>query len=327
MVIIVARRELLPYISRYMARKIPRKPADYIQPLHMNGLQGRMLHVPAPKGKTREILFVYGHHSSLERWWGVVQELNQYGAVTMPDLPGFGGMESFYKIGVKPTVDSLADYLAAFVKLRYKRKKVTIAGLSFGFVVVTRMLQRYPDLAKKVNLLVSVVGFSHRDDFTLSPVRHFSYQRGSAVFARKLPSHFFKNVFLHPLVLRGAYARTHNAKQKFTEVTRAQHRALMDFEIHLWHCNDLRTHMATTVEFLTLNNCRVPVDLPVWHISVKADRYFDNHLVEQHMRVIFSDFHEAKSQMKGHAPSIIADSKAAAPLIPLKIRRLLAEEV
>src|SRR5438128_12108327 len=119
-----------------MPKTKPKNPQDYIEPLFMNGLQGRMLRLPAPKGKSRDILFVYGHHSSLERWWGVVQDLNQYGSVTMPDLPGFGGMQSLYKIGEEPTIDNLADYLAAFIKLRYKNKKITIAGLSFGFVVV-----------------------------------------------------------------------------------------------------------------------------------------------------------------------------------------------
>lgn len=122
---------------------------DYIQPLNMNGLQGRVLQMPAPKNKNREILFIYGHHSSLERWWGLVQNFNRYGAVTMPDLPGFGGMDSFYKIGEKPTIDNLADYLASFIKMRYKRRRFTIIGMSLGFVIATRMLQRYPDLAKK----------------------------------------------------------------------------------------------------------------------------------------------------------------------------------
>ncbi len=64
-------------------------PADYIAPLNMNGMQGRMLRMPAPKSYKREILFIYGHHSSLERWFGFSQVLNRYGAVTMPDLPGF----------------------------------------------------------------------------------------------------------------------------------------------------------------------------------------------------------------------------------------------
>src|SRR3982751_3045218 len=96
---------------------------DYIRPLEMNGLTGRMLHMPAPKNKKRDILLIYGHHSCLERMYGVAEDLNQYGAVTMPDLPGFGGMDSFYKIGMEPTLDNLADYLAAFIKLRYKGKK------------------------------------------------------------------------------------------------------------------------------------------------------------------------------------------------------------
>src|SRR5205085_11669969 len=101
-----------------MPHKVTRNPVDYIVPLNINGLEGRVMHLPAPKTKKagqREILFVYGLHSSLERWWGLTQVLNRYGAVTMPDLPGFGGMDSFYTIGKKPTLDNMADYLAAFV--------------------------------------------------------------------------------------------------------------------------------------------------------------------------------------------------------------------
>src|SRR5262245_54981731 len=96
-------------------------PADYIAPLYINGMSGRMLRMPAPAKRNREILFVYGHHSTLERWWGLIQDLNQYGAVTVPDLPGFGGMDSLYGIGKTPDLDTMADYLAAFVKLHYKR--------------------------------------------------------------------------------------------------------------------------------------------------------------------------------------------------------------
>src|SRR5260370_9518477 len=113
-------------------------PADFIVPLNMNGLQGRMLTMTARRGKKREMVLIYGHHSSLERWFGLAQVLNRYGSVAMPDLPGFGGMDSLYKIGQKPTVDAMADYLAAFVKMRYKRRRVTIVGMSYGLVVATR---------------------------------------------------------------------------------------------------------------------------------------------------------------------------------------------
>lgn len=302
-----------------------RIPADFIVPLDINGLQGRMLRMAAPAGKTREILFIYGHHSSLERCFGIADDLNQYGAVTVPDLPGFGGMDSLYKIGQRPTLDNLADYMATFVKLRYRRKRVTIIGFSFGFVVATRMLQRYPDLVKKVDLLVSAVGFAHHDDFAFTPTRMHLYRTGTRFFSHRLPAIFFKNIALNPTVLRIAYSKTKNAKEKFKGLSKAEHRDIMNFEIHLWHCNDVRTYMLTSVEFLTLDNCKVRVKLPVWHVAVDLDRYFDNHRVEQHMRVIFEDFHAIKSTMKNHAPSVIMSKEEARPFIPPKIRQLLSE--
>jgi pimeloyl-ACP methyl ester carboxylesterase len=301
-----------------------RSPADYIVPLYINGLNGRMLRVPAPPKRKREILFVYGHHSTLERWWGLIEDLNQYGAVTAPDLPGFGGMDSFYKIGEKPTIDNMADYLAAFVKMHYKRRRVTIAGLSWGFLIVTRMLQRYPDLVGRVDMVVSVVGFAHHEDFSFSPTRHRLYTAASKFLSHRMPSLFFKNILLHPSLLRLVYARTHNAKHKFKNTSPEEFKRLMDFEVHLWHANDPRTHMATTYELLTVNNCDRKIPLPIWHISVKGEKYFDNDRVEQHLRVIYTDFYGAVSILDNHAPSVIADKKMAAPLIPQKIRRALS---
>ena len=301
-----------------------RHASDYIVPLYMNRLQGRTLRVPAPKGKNREILFVYGNRSSLERWWGVIDLLNQYGAVTAADLPGFGGMQSFYKVGQKPTIDALADYLAAFIKMSYKRKKVTIVAMSFGFVVVTRMLQRCPDLVKKVDLLVSVAGFTHHEDFTFTPARHRFYSYGARFFSWRLPSMFYRHVVLAPAALRLIYSRTHNARHKFTSVDRAERRRLMDFEVKLWQINDIRTQMATTAQFLALDNCKKTVDLPVWHVMPEADNYFDNHVVEQHMRVIFSGFKQARSTLGNHAPTLIEDKDQAAKLFPAVLKRVLA---
>ena len=283
-----------------------------------------MLHLPAPKNKKQEILFIYGHHSSLERWWGLMQNLNRYGAVTMPDLPGFGGMDSFYKIGQAASIDNLADYLAAFIKMRYKRRRVSIVGMSLGFVVATRMLQRYPDLAKKVDILVSVAGFAHKDDFVFSKIRWTLYRYGAGFFSLPIASSFFRYVCLHPFILRRAYAKTHNAKDKFKGIVGEELKEITEFEIRLWHDNDVRTYMRTSYEFLNLDNCKVQVDLPVYHVAIQADRYFDATLVEQHLRVIFKEYHlMATLKVGNHAPSIIADAKAAAPFVPPKLRQVL----
>lgn len=299
-------------------------PADFIHPLDMNGLSGRMLYMPAKKDKKTEILFVYGQHSSLERWWGLLQYANRLGAVTAPDLPGFGGMESFYKIGRKPTIDNYADYLAAFVKLRYKRKKVVVMGMSLGFVIATRMLQRYPELSKNVVMLVSLVGMTHHDDFRFSKSRYAFYRAIATVFSHWLPALFFRYVCLNSFVLRKTYDHTYQAKAKFAAAkSPEEHRYFMDIEVGLWHVNDVRTHAYTLAELLMLDNCKKRLAVPLWHVDVDGDQYLDHHRVEQHLYVAFSDAHITRSNMAHHAPSIIADEKAAAPLIPPKLRRAI----
>lgn len=296
---------------------------DYIVPLDMNGLSGRMLHLPPPKGKKSEILFVYGQHSSLERWWGLLKYANRFAAVTAPDLPGFGGMESFYKIGEKPTLDNFADYLAAFIKMRYRNRKVVVIGMSYGFAVVTRMLQRYPELVKNVRTLVSLVGLTQADEFAFSRQRYWFYRVAAWLMSRRLAALFFRYVCLSGPVLRATYHRTYNAKSKFAAISSAEeHKLAMDMEIELWHNNDVRTHAWSLRDLLTLNNAK-PIALPVWHIDTEGDQYFNHERIIGHMKGMFKAVHVAHARLPNHAPSIIADEAAAAALIPAQLRQAL----
>lgn len=307
-----------------MPKKAVKNPADYIEPLYINGLRGRMLHLPGPKNRNREILFVYGHHASLERYFGFAEALNAYGTVTIPDLPGFGGMQTFYKIGMKPTLDTLADYLATFIKLRYKRRRFTVVGMSFGFIVVTRMLQKYPDLVQKVDLVISIVGFCHKDDFHLKRRYFYLFRYGSVIFSRAIPAWVIQHFLLRPSLIRLAYHLVEDKNEKLKDANRDERERRIDFEIGLWRCNDIRTYMRTTTEMFTLDLCTKQVNLPVYHIAVDLDRYFDNNLVEQHMRVIYNDCTLIKSKMNGHSHTVIATAKEVAPFFPRKIRNILA---
>jgi pimeloyl-ACP methyl ester carboxylesterase len=299
-------------------------PADYIQPLYINGLNGRMLYTPAAKGRGgREILLIYGHHALLERWWGLVENLQEYGNVTMPDLPGFGGMDSFYKIGRAATLDAYADYLAAFIKMRYRNRRVTLMGISFGFLVLTRMLQRYPELTKKVDMIVSIVGFMHRDDFLFSP----RFRQFLRVFTRfcSLPpiAYIFRYAFLNRFVIRSIYVRLPAGRRRFIAMEPEDFETMMDFDVKLWQRNDVRTHWRTTSEFLNIDNCRVQIALPVWHVAAKADHYFDNYIVEQHMRVVYSDYHKSVMNSPAHTPSPLGDRKEMSIMLPAALRREL----
>ena len=300
-------------------------PEDAIVPLNMNGLRGRMLHVPtANKKRTREIMLVYGHHAMLERWWALVENLQDYGNVTMPDLPGFGGMESFYKIGKQPTIDNFADYLAAFVRLRYKRRRLTIIGISFGFVVATRMLQRYPELAKKVDLLVSIVGFMHYDDFYFSPSTRKSFRVAARIFGARPVSFLFRYIGLNGPAIKFVYARLPAGKRRLSSMDPFEAKEMLDYDVRLWQCNDVSTHWRTTSEFLGIDNCKSRVDLPVWHVASKNDHYFDNRIVEQHMLIVFNSCQQTQISTKAHTPSVTAGKQEMGVMLPPKLRKALS---
>lgn len=286
-----------------------------------------MLHVPAPTNpkRQRNIMLVYGHHAMLERWWGLVENLNDYGSVTMPDLPGFGGMDSFYKIGRKPTVDQYADYLAAFVKLRFKRKRMTIVAISFGFVIATRMLQKYPELTKKVNLLVSEVGFVHKDDFVYSERTTAAFRYLTRLFGTRPSAVFIRYFCFNKPVLRLLYTKAPNSKRRMIEVTPDQFEESIDVEVKMWQANDVRTHWVTTSEFFKLDNCVKKIDLPVVHIVSKEDHYFDNETVKQHMLVVFSGYKQYIMLSKAHTPSVIADKQGMSVMVPTGLKRVLAK--
>lgn len=296
---------------------------DYIQPLFVNGMQGRVLRVPAAKSGQREILLLYGHHALLERWWGLVQNLAAYGTVTMPDLPGLGGMDSFYRIHRKPTLDAYADYLAAFVKMQYRNRRFTIIGISFGFIVATRMLQRYPELAKKVDLVVSIVGFMHYDDFVYTP-SHLKFLSTTArVLSHPVFSFLVRYVGLNHFVIKNIYTRTASGKRRFKEVGAERFDELVRFETRLWQENDARTHWYTTHQFLTLDNCIKEINLPLFHVTSTDDQYFDSAVVEQHMRVVYDDVTVATMKSVSHTPSILGTKQELSVMIPPALKKLL----
>jgi pimeloyl-ACP methyl ester carboxylesterase len=309
-----------------MSLKKLKTPADYIVPLNMNGLDGRMLYVPALGKRDREILLIYGHHAMLERWWGLVENLSDYGAVTMPDLPGFGGMDSFYKIGKKPTIDQYADYLAAFIKLRFRRKRFTVVAISYGFVIVTRMFQKYPDLVKRVDILISLAGFVHKDDFVYSVPRRKLYQYATRLFATPPSAFLIKHVGINKPWIKLATRLVPHSKRRFVEVSPEVFDLTMDFEVQLWQANDARTDWLTRSEFLNVDNCQERINLPVYHVISQEDHYFKNEIVKQHMLVVFQKYYQYTARSRAHTPSILADKKAASVMLPASLRRVLAQK-
>ena len=305
-----------------MTKKQAKNADDYIERLNMNRLRGRMLRLSPPRGKkSREILVVYGHHSNLEMTFPLAVELNKYGSVTVPDMPGFGGMQSFYRLGDRPTIDNLADYLAAFIKLFYKRRRLTIIGLSFGFVVVTRMLQKYPELAKRVDLLISIGGYSRYDDFKMT-TRNKAFKRTVAsIFSKRIPAAVVQKVFLRPVFIKSSYKLLAKAEQGKSYSGTEQLEDHIAQAVQLWHMNDLRTYMNTSRAILSLDICKDRVSLPVHHL-VSREKRFKNNTVEQHLNVIYESVQvlETLNPKKKSTP-------AKSSQLPASLQRLLRNNV
>jgi pimeloyl-ACP methyl ester carboxylesterase len=301
-----------------------------IQPIEISALKGRMLRVVAPKAKKTEMLLLYGHHASLERMFGVAEALSRYAEVTMPDLPGFGGMDSFYSIGKKPTLDNFADYLYTFVKWRYKKRQFTIAATSFSFLVVTRMLDKYPEMKKQVQLIVCFMGFLHHDAFILSKKMQISGKIMGAMFSTKPLAWFAKTFVLRKTLITYAYnraAHTH-AKMKDAEDEDELKRRVA-FEVMLWTNNDIRTHMYTQRLMLRVNllDIRIP-DVSVHYVGTMNDHFFDMNIIEQHLKVVYKRCTFAFTSLKAHAPTVIATAEDAKSMLPpktLKILRALSQ--
>ncbi len=257
----------------------------YVVPIIMNGLRGRMLRVPAAKLGQRDILFVYGTHSSLEQHYDYIAALSRYGAVTAPDLPGMGGMQSFFAIGIRPNLDAFADYLAAFVKLRYKRRRFRIVACSYGFAIVTRMLQRFPELARRVDFVVCVDGYVHAEDFNVPSSTRMVQRVGAFILSARQLSWITKHVVLRPKLLRVAYQLTAKSPS---------HKRNYDFEVKMWKQNDIRTYMYTIRSRHRMNLCTTQVELPVYYIA-KPRTVVDVAVVEQHLGVIYSTVHRIRA--------------------------------
>lgn len=298
----------------------------HIASLHINGMDGRIMRLPAPKNKKRQILLLYGHHASLERLSGLAEVLNKHGAVTMPDLPGFGGMDSFYEIGQKPSFDNYADYIASLVKLYYKRQKVTIIAMSYSAPIVVRMLQKYPELGKKVELFVSISGFVRRDEFIFDFKTYWGIRTLGTVFSHKLTAGIMRHVFLTRPVISTTYklvAKRHSKMKNARDERELKRR--IDFETGLWQINDVRTRFKTISQMLTIDlvNEKVTSDIQVYHVIATDDRYFNNEVVKQHLHVIFKRVEMVSTEMPNHAPSIMATAKEAQPYVPLKLQKIL----
>jgi pimeloyl-ACP methyl ester carboxylesterase len=159
-----------------------------LKKLDINGLSGRMLLLPKPTKNAKQMLLVYGINSSLERVYPLATTLNKQVAVTVPDLPGLGGMDGMHRIGMGSSLDDMTDYIATIIKLHFPKQKFILAGLDTGFAIVNNLLARYPEIASRVEFVVSLGGINDWRELQMPTARLRAHRILSKVVTRPLTS-------------------------------------------------------------------------------------------------------------------------------------------
>jgi pimeloyl-ACP methyl ester carboxylesterase len=293
-----------------------------IEPLSLRGMSGRILSAKGPAHGS-QILLVYGIQSSMERMRSTAEWLADYGHVIMPDLPGLGGMDSFYSVGLEPTLDNYADYLYTFLSMRKPAKPMAVVAMSFGFLVVTRMLQKYPDSKEWIRDVISFVGFGSSADFKAysSPLNIIV----SRMFSTRFGGWFAKTFIFNPLSLRVMFAifRKFNPKYKHAMETDATSSQAM--ELNLWQVNDARTRFALYVLLLSfdLTNHAEPIEVPLHDVATPSDQYFDRQRVTISLKKLYHRVGSSPANLKLHAPSIIGDKYDVDAIFSGEVKKIL----
>jgi pimeloyl-ACP methyl ester carboxylesterase len=306
-----------------MKQNIINIPPKNIHSLNINGMRGRYINIISDKHQDRNILLIYGHHSSLERMYSLASYLVQYGNVIMPDLPGFGDMDTFYKINKKPTIDNMADYLASFIKLKYKNKKFAVCGMSYGFLVVTRMLQKYPELNNQIQLTVSLVGFADKSDFAMSRGLYSSLKFISKALSIQPFNYLAQYVLFSKVSLYISYKLSASRHPKMKDASKEEFNKRVRFEYYLWRCNDVRTYAYSLNEMLRVNLTNYMVNNNLHHIYVTQDQYLNQKKSIKSLSKIYKRVYTYQAKLPNHAPTVIASTQEAGAFIPQKLRAKL----
>lgn len=298
-------------------------PENEIKQIKYRGLSGRMLHLPHKK-TNKVILFIPGQHSSQERNYSICQYLNDFGEVYAPDTPGFGGMDSFYKVGLKPSFDEYADYLADQISKIDSKKELWIVAVSLGSELITRTLQKHPDI--KPAKVFSFGGFGSAGDFRI-PLWFRVIAVGSARFASsRIGAAIFDAALLNPLSLK-LFVKVLTSSKKNTKDQSGEELATSaEMETTLWRINDTRTHAATGLLMFKddlRNYSSEKISTTIYNISSESDQFFDNVVVEQTMLDLYDGYKLLPLKYDSHAPSVIADKQEVYELAPQEFTQML----
>ena len=303
-----------------MTKKYSEDIHDYVEPFYINGLEGRMLKAGTKTSKTKQILYVYDILDSLENSWGIIENLRSYGNVTAVDLPGVGGMTYFSKIEHPITIDAYADYLAAFIKLSFKRKKLVIVAKGFGFVAITRMLLKYPILSDKIKTVINIGGEVHNDDLQLTTNKKKVLAFCFDVFSLWPISFITKKILMNERYL--GFMSNIIGLSNYQNILRFNNMLLFEEHLKIIRKIHMTSYWRLMSQLVKLDNCTYRINVPLKHAYIQNFGFTNYTTQKQHMMIAYKNYRAYEI----HVPKKqeLSSKKTDSYLLPKSIKRALA---
>lgn len=297
-----------------------------IKPYEFEGLQGRYGHWPATHAKAkRTFVLVYGQHATLERLVPIIEALRDYGDVYLADNPGFGGMESAYKIGRYPDLQFYGEHLKHFIDEYIPAdRQLTLFGISYGFQMLTQLLHDYPELNPRVEQIASFVGFVSHKDFNMPkrisiPLMYLLTNTGRT----KIGTAIYDRILSERLI-GAVYSLTRPIQPKFKTLKGEEAKRYAQEQAWLWIVNDNRTHGVTAWDFFKRNDLTgYRLQAEAIHIGVPNDHFFNNVQIEAELKHMFPKLTTLRLNLDNHAPLDIDTPEKVKELLPAELDKIL----
>lgn len=296
---------------------------EHLKSISIMGIESRLLDIENVN-YDKQFVLLGGQHTSIERMYAIAQFLGDFGSVKLIDLPGFGGVDSFRKIGKKINLDNYATYLHQFI-VKNDLKDFDFFATSFSSIVVTRMLQMYPETQKRVRRVILFVGFSSGEDFSIRQPQKTLINILITLTSNPVGANIFKFLFTNKisLWLMLKIFSIFKTKMKSNDKKVVVDNIAMEYQ--LWTNNDRETHAKSTkIMFgVDLTRQKKKIDLTCHNIVTTNDQYFDVGSVNQGFKQIYSKYKPCYIKLNVHAPSLIADKADVAKIMGDKTISLL----
>lgn len=278
-----------------------------IQSLRINRLVGRVYKSENTKSK-KQILLVSGVGGSIENTEGLIKILSRIGNVVRPDMPGIGGMTSFYSIGRKPNIKAYADYLRAFTKLRYKKtNKITVVTIGEGLLFVTKLLIDYPDLQKNIKTVVSIGGIVHKNDLKVSPSKKLLIKIAPKLHNIKFLDWMAKILIINtPIIYKFVHGNNQNER---------------NFAVNMWRESNLRTRLFLENELTKTDLCNSPINTPLHYMFGPLVLPTNKYSIKHHLPVVYKNFNLIKTKKDINSCLVFANEKLLPKYIAASVWR------